>query len=446
MTEQILVPFDGEDSGVGELTWGQLDIWAAMQRESSSLGIAGVLALPAGTTIQGVAADLAFLMSRHTALRTRLRFGADGRPQQVLARSGEVPLMVIDPGDTDAGEITSALLRRWDQQEFDYVEEWPIRWAVIVQDGAATQLVSVINHLAADGMAVVEMLQDLARRDPATGQADGPVTALQPLELAREQAAPPARRRSAAALRYWERTLRAIPARRFTESRDERQPRYWQAWYDSPASFLAVQTLAVRSRATTSTVLLAAFAIALARLTDTSPVVIQTVVDNRFRRDLAQVVSPLCLSVPCVIDVANLTFDEVVARAWRSAINAYKLAYYDPVARDELVARIGRERGEELDLSCFVNDRRMQSRTEPGDGPLPTPGDVRAALPNSVLTWGYQKNLPSEKCFLHVNNTFGTLGILRFEINADTRYLSPSDMEACLRGLEAVVVEAVLSP
>jgi hypothetical protein len=37
MTKQILVQFTGEGSGVGDLTWGQLDIWAAMQRENSSL-------------------------------------------------------------------------------------------------------------------------------------------------------------------------------------------------------------------------------------------------------------------------------------------------------------------------------------------------------------------------------------------------------------------------
>jgi hypothetical protein len=225
-----------------------------------------------------------------------------------------------------------------------------------------------------------------------------PVTAPQPLELARQQAAPGARRQSAAALRYWERTLRSVPARRFTDSADQRSPRYWQAAYQSPASYLAVQALAARTRASTSAVLLAAYAVVLGRLAASHPVVIQVVVDNRFRPGFADVASPLATSIPCVIDVAGVPFDEVVARAARTTLSAYKLAYYDPVERAALEARIGRERGETVDLSCFFNDRRMSSRTEPpaggqpaGQPPAGSPPAASAAteaLPQSALSWG----------------------------------------------------------
>ena len=442
MTEQILVPFEGEDSGVGELTWGQHDMWRVMQRENTSLSIGGWLPLPQGSTVAGVVTDLGFLMCRYAALRTRLGFADDGRPLQVVSKSGEVPLEIVDAGDADPAETAAALHRRYHRHVFDYAREWPIRWAVIVSRGAATHLVSVISHLASDGVGVVTMLNDLASRDPVTGRAKGPVTGVQPLELARLQASPAGRRQSDAALRYWERLLRVIPARRFADSAGRRQPRFWQAYYDSPASHLAAQAVAARTQAETSTVLLAAFAVALTRVTGINPAIIQVVVNNRFRPGLAGAVTPICHHNPCVIDVADVTFDQAVTRAWRAAVGAYKLGYYDPLRRDELVSRICRERGEEIDLSCFVNDRRMQSRQEPA-GQAPTADDVRAALPRSVLTWGRQRDVPGEKCYLHLNNVPDTVN---YELLADTHYLAPADMEAILRGLEAVLVEAALLP
>ncbi|HEY5015910.1 MAG TPA: condensation domain-containing protein [Streptosporangiaceae bacterium] len=179
MTQRILVPFRGTSSGIGELTWGQADIWAAMQRQRSSLCVGGAFPLPPGTTVSKVAADLQFLMGRHDCLRTRLRFAADGRPLQVMSRSGEVPLEVIDPGDADPAAVAAATHAHYEDKVFDYEREWPIRWAVISRDTSASHLVSAISHVAVDGRGALALDQDLARRDPVTGQASGPVTALQ---------------------------------------------------------------------------------------------------------------------------------------------------------------------------------------------------------------------------------------------------------------------------
>ncbi len=188
--------------------------------------------------------------------------------------------------------------------------------------------------------------------------------------------------------------------------------------------------------------LLAAYAVALARVTGSNPAVIQVVVNNRFRRGFARMVSHLCNFGLCVIDVADITCDEAVARAWRSAVHAYKHGYCNPVMRADLVRRIGRERGQEIDLQCFLNDRRMQSRQEPGGQPQ-DPADVRAALPKSALTWGDRTDDPGERCYLHINDV---PGIIQYELLADTRYVPPADIQAILRGLEAVTVEAALDP
>jgi hypothetical protein len=352
-------------------------------------------------------------------------------------------LEVVDSDGADPAQAAVNVYKRLDSRSaLDCAGGWPVRWAVIASRGAATHLVSLISHLAADGEGVRVILDDLAVRDPVTGLAAGPVTAVQPLELARLQAAPAAAKQSEAALRHWERLLRIVPAREFPGAADHRQPRYWQMFYDSPASFLAVQTVAARTGADTGTVLLAAYAVAQARVTGSNPAVMQPVVNNRFRPGFKQVVSQLCHFGLCVIDVADISIGEAVRRARSSGMSAFKAAYCDPLRRRELVARIGRERGEEPDIgTCFVNDRRMQHRQEPGEQP-PGPSEVLAARPSTLIK-GYQNDDGGERCYLHVN---GGPDTIQYELLADTHYLSPANIEAFLRGIESVIIEASLDP
>jgi hypothetical protein len=126
-------------------------------------------------------------MGRHQSLRTRLAFDTDGHVRQVVAERGEVPLEIIDADDADdPAEVAAALRTRYHDTEFDYVN-----------------------------------------LDPATGRATAPVTATQPLELAAWQQGPDGRRQNERTLRTWERMLHTIPARRFAESADKREPRFW---------------------------------------------------------------------------------------------------------------------------------------------------------------------------------------------------------------------------
>ena len=91
MAERILVPFEGVGAGVAELSWGQREIWSVMRLKGHSLTIGGVRSLPSGSTVCDVVDDLGFIMARHQSLRTRLRFGADGAPLQVVSDRGALP-------------------------------------------------------------------------------------------------------------------------------------------------------------------------------------------------------------------------------------------------------------------------------------------------------------------------------------------------------------------
>jgi condensation domain-containing protein len=442
MAERIVVAFEGEGSGVGELTWGQRQIWQAMQDTGTSQSMGAVVPLD-GKTVVDLAAELRFFMCRYESMRTRLRFDAEGKPWQEVSRSGEIAMEVFDADDDgDPAEVAEALALRWEETNFDYVNEWPMRMGVVRHRGVATHVVVMLCHLAADGAGVAVMMDELAQRDPDTGQAHTPVTAMQPRELALQQRTPAGQRQSDTAMRYWERMLRTMTPRRFGDCVDRREPRFWQVGFDSPAMYLAVQAIAARTTGDASPVLLAAFAVALARVTGNNPVVTQAIISNRFRPGLAEVVSPVNENGLYVVDVADCTFDEAVERARRASMTGSKYAYYDPAQLDELITRVGRERGEPIDLGCVFNDRRIAARQDPA-GPPASQEEVEAALAHSTLVW--QRPLPSfnERLMVSVNDVPDTVDILA---EVDTHHLSPAALEVFLRGMEAVVVEAAFDP
>src|SRR5689334_17346155 len=84
----ILVPFEGEGSGVAPMSWGQRELWGGMLSQRTWMPLATVLPLPAGTTVQDVVRDLRFTMGRYQSMRTRLRFEPDGSVLQELFSRG----------------------------------------------------------------------------------------------------------------------------------------------------------------------------------------------------------------------------------------------------------------------------------------------------------------------------------------------------------------------
>jgi hypothetical protein len=441
MVNQILVQFRGEGSGVGRLTWGQRGVWRSIQRRGGSEFMGGEVRLPESMTV--TVADLAevlrFIMCRHQSLRTRLTFDADGDPQQRLFDSGEIALDVVEIGDRDAAEVAREVRIGYESHDFDYVGEWPVRMAAVAERDRVIYMVAVYNHLAVDAHSLRALMDDIVGRDPVTGAA-GPVTAIQPLELAGQQQRPSAQRLTDGALRHWERILRSVTPNRFDESGDERSPRYWDLSYESKAAELAMRSIAARNGTDTSPVLLAAYCVALARTVGHNPVVLQLAVSNRFRPGFGGAVTPLAMSTPCMIDIADITFDEAIGRAWHAAMTTYLCSYYDPQQRAALVERVNAERGTDIDIQCYFNDRRDPA-TMAASGPPPTADEITAALPASKLAWGERSDFPQPKFYLDVNDVLGGEG-MEFSLTADTRYASPPDMERFVRTLEAVVVDA----
>ena len=443
MAESVLVRFAGEGSGVGELSWGQREMWFRIRRRGCPLAIGAVFPLSAGAAAEDSARMLRFIMSRHPSLRTRLLIDSGGWTRQSVAAAGEIAMAVIDAGDGDPAALAEVVLHRYHDTDFDYPREWPVRMALIRSRGVLTHLVVMYSHVAVDGGALGALVADLATMDPVTGRSPAPLPGQDPLEQAHRQATLEGQRQSQAALRRWERLLRSIPAGRFGGCGAEQESRYRNAMLQSPAMYLAIPAIADRHGGDTSTVLLTAFAIAQARVTGINPSVMQLMVGNRFRPGFSATVSTTTQPSLCVIDTAGLTFDQAVARARKAAFAAYKDAYYDPVQRDELIARLSRERGEDIDIACYFNDRRNLTR-EMASGPVPTPADLLAALKLGRLQWLDEPMDPvSERLEVFVEDTPGTIEV---RLCSDTRYLSAGHTEAIAREMEAATVQAVLGP
>ena len=293
MTDRIVVPFAGPGAGVGDLTWGQQKVWTLMQQAGTSLSMGGAVPVTDGRTVQDLAAELAFFLCRYASMRARIWAGEDGTLVQEVSGSGTAALGVIDAEDDEDPALTAQRLAgQWDATPFDHAREWPIRMAAVRARGVVTHVVVTISHVATDGAGIAVMLEELAGRDPATGEPKNPAPTTGPLELAAQQRTPSGQRQNEASLRHWERILRSASPLRFGPHVDRGEPRYRRAYFESRALHLASKAVAARLGAPASSVLLAGYAVVVARLTGISPTLIQVVVSNRFRPGIADVSHP----------------------------------------------------------------------------------------------------------------------------------------------------------
>jgi hypothetical protein len=455
-TERVLVPFVGKGAGRGELSWGQREIWSAMQRQGW-LCIGGVIPLPAGKTMPEVVDELSVLIGYFPSMRTRLRFDAAGRPSQELFGSGELMIEVFDTDFTTATatdpdpdatadsapdthahapEALSAQIEaRYRAMPRDFEEEWPQRVGVVRAHGRLTHLIVVTCHLVTDLFGVEAMNRQLAAG--LSGQAAG----MQQLEQAAWQSSVAGRRQSDASLRYWERMLRSIPRRPLPTSPDPREPRHWTGQLRSSALRAALPMIAERTGTDGSSVLMTLYALALGEMTGDNPVAIWTLVNNRFRPGLADVVCNLVQSGICILDVEGVAFDDLTRRTWRAAINAYKHAYYDSELHAAMIGRLAPDQGPATGVPYFFNDRRSEVARAAADVPM-TPELLRELAQRSTFSWIGKKDNPFERMFLNVEDD---PEVVEMTVQVDTHFFSPAQIETLLRRMEAVAITQALA-
>ncbi len=441
--DRVTVAFAGDGAGTGELTWGQRMVWQSMLRYGW-LNIGAPMPQPPGRTVRDVADELRYMMSRFPSLRTRLRFDADGRPTQELFADGEITFEVYDAdGDADPQMTAQAVYTRYLATARDFVREWPLRVAAVRREGAVTHMVIIACHLVADGSGTAVLFEETAARvaEPPRG--------MEQLELARWQDSPAGRRQAAAGLRHIETELRSVPPRPMPRSADRGERQHWTGTLTTAALYPAMQAIARRTRADSSTVLLTLYAAALGRRGLLNPAVLRPLVGNRFRPGLRKAVGHVMQAGVCVLDVAGATFDEAVVRARGPVRLAYKNAYYDPEEELALIDRLAREQPGAARWGgatwAYVNDRRSETTRSA----TATPPDASAAdaiaqlLARTEFRLAEWRDKPIEPLFLSIDDA--AEGIV-FILRGDSWYVTPADGEALLRDMESLAVAAASDP
>ncbi|MGI5243479.1 hypothetical protein [Dactylosporangium sp. CA-139066] len=476
---RVPVRFAGAGAGLGELSWGQREMWRTILRQRSWLPIGGWSRLAPGTSVEDVASELRWIMRRYPTTRTRLRFapgggsGSDrakpssepdlppGRALQSVAASGTIALEVYDcPDEGDPEAFVAALDARDRARPYDFVEEWPIRMAVVRHRGAPTHLSTVMTHLVTDGLGGRILLAEVADRAAAPEDTGTP-----PLEQARWQGSEAGRRQNASALRHWERTLRRLPAPPPPSTVDG--PRYYRGELRTRALPVALHVLSERADVDSSQVLMTLLAMAAAAGTrraatasagtatgaarglaagaalgmgpaagDGAPVVLRPMVSNRFRRGLDRVVAMVAQRGICAADVAGVPYAEALRRVGAAAMAAYKYAYVDPDDAAALADRLGAD----PEAGLWFNDRRVATR-QGFAGAVPTADELRAAPPAS-FRWTVAQDDPFDPLSVDVDDAPDGFLLTVF---TDAGRLSPAGAEALVREAEALGVhEAAL--
>ncbi|MEU7868942.1 condensation domain-containing protein [Dactylosporangium sp. NPDC049140] len=417
---RVPVRFAGDGAGLGELSWGQREIWLTMRRQRSWLPIGGWSRLAPGTTLGDVEAELRWIMRRYQPMRTRLR-NAGGRPLQSVADRGTVGLDVYDCPDGDDPEAFVAALDARDRaRPFDLVEEWPIRMGVVRHRGAPSHLSTVMPHLVTDGLGGRIFLAEVAARADAPAETGTP-----PLEQARWQAGEAGRRQNASALRHWERTIARLPRAAAVGSGP-----HLRGEFRSTALPLAVHALSERAGADSSQVLMTLLAQALP---GDGPAVLRPMVSNRFRRGFERVVAMVAQRGLCAVDV-RVPFAEALRRVGGAAMSAYKYAYLDPDAVAAAFARAGAD----PDAGLWCNDRRVASR-QGFAGPVPSAETVRAAPPGS-FRWTVAQDDPFDPLSVDIDDEGDGLLLTVF---TDAARLPAAAAEALVRRVETLAVRAL---
>ncbi|MEV0128851.1 hypothetical protein AB0H83_10330 [Dactylosporangium sp. NPDC050688] len=205
-------------------------------------------------------------------------------------------------------------------------------------------------------------------------------------------------------------------------------PRYWHGELTSTDLPAAVGAISARSGVESATVLLTLYAAALRRVVGVDPVVIRPITSNRFRPGLAGVVCTLAQAGLFRLDVGDGAFDELLGRAGRAALTAYKYAYFHQAQMADLVERVGRERGAPIELGCYFNDRR-------GAGTADAPAGFR---------WVQRQEAPTfEPLFVHVDDaTCEGSAAVRLTVYLDAAHVSPADGAVVLHAMRDIAVSA----
>ncbi len=444
-TRSIPVEFTGARAGEGPLTLGQLNIYVWLSRAPDHVYalLCAEFPVPAGLSVDDVTAAVAELIARHESLRTAYLPGE--QPRQQVAAAGVQPLEVcsLGPGQwgpRDRPAVAEALVR-WLRESPDPARR-QLRVAVAIAPDAGDRVIACaagFAHLSVDHSAIEILKHDFAAllRHTARRQAGHP--GHQPLDQAELEATPADRRRADAALDYLREQSRRIPRCLYVLPGARISGESLAVELSSVAAAMAVRRVAARTRASRSSIVLAAICAVIARRTGYQELVFPLLSSNRFERHLANYVGSLTQGSIATVEAAGRSFDDLVGHTWTRVVEASRHGRYDAAERAAMDELMEHDRGLRLNHDPFFNSLVPESWSGLTAGVGFQPEEIDVALARTELRW---RPMPHNRTPLRFSlNQIDAC--LRLDVwSADTGLVPRAELESVLLAVERVLVAA----
>ncbi|MER7792302.1 condensation domain-containing protein [Streptomyces sp. NPDC097640] len=318
----------------GQLSYGQISLWRDIQTlprdRWHEVNISAVWELPEGTGTAAVKDALKALVHYHPSLRTTYDLSDPQNPVQLVHEPNSLPdLNVSEEG---VGDIEGTA-RRMAAQPFDLTSEFGWRGRVLTRSGVATHLVFTHHHLTADNWSQGILREEFPKALADPGSFLGRADSYSLITMAEDQRGDPFKARRTAAERHWEKVLGAsaeIPQQPRPTSADGRFP-VLQASVRSTAAQSAAQWLAERLSLSKSSVLLTAYARAVAQVCGLPSVPVRLQSSNRGNARWGGYVTSMNQWAAGCLDAGSGTgFGELAQNVDKAAFLAYRMGVYDP--------------------------------------------------------------------------------------------------------------------
>jgi hypothetical protein len=441
----IPVQFTGERAGEGPLTLGQLNVytWVSATPNDFYALLCVEFPVPAVVSVDDAAKAIAVLIARHESLRTSYVPGE--QPRQRVTATGIQLLEVCSLGQgqwgpQDRPAVAEALVR-WLRESPD--PGWClVRVAVAIAPDMGDQVIACaarFTHLSIDNGAIRILRHDFAGLlgDPGRHQA-GPA-GHQPLDQAELEATPAERRRAEAALDYLREQSRRIPHCLYALPGARPSGEALAVELSSVAAAMAVQRVAARTRASRSSIVLAALCAVVARRANYPELVLPLISSNRFEPHLVNYVGSLSQVSFATIMIGGRSFDELVRHTWTTVIEASRHGRYDTVRRDAMGELIERDRGLRINYAPLFNNHVPESWSALTAGSGFQPEEIDVALARTELRWR-----PVPVSALPIRSTLHQIdGCLRLDVwSGDAGLMPRAELESVLLATERLLVAA----
>src|SRR5580692_12715519 len=390
----IPVEFTGKRAGEGPLTLGQLNMynWLSQTPDHIYAVLCAELPVPAVVSLDDVAEAAAVLIARHESLRTTYVPGE--QPRQRVAAAGVQLLEVCSLGEGQWGPrdrpAVGEVLVRWLRESSD-PRRGPVRVAVAIAPDAGDRVIAcaaAFTHIAVDNGSIEILKRDFAGLlgDPARRQAERP--GHQPLDQAELEATPAERRRADAALDYLRGQSRRIPGCLYAlpGARASGESLAVELW--SVAAAMAVRRVAARTRASRSSIVLAAICAVVARRASYRELVFPVSSSNRFERHLVNYVGCLAQTSLATVEVAGRSFDELAGHTWAAVMEASRHGRHDTIKQAVMDQLVEHERGLLVpSADPWFNNLVPESWSGLTAGVGFQPEEIEVALARTELRW-----------------------------------------------------------